>query len=328
MSNLNQTDRERIELYLRLKFKIRAIARMLGRDHSVILREIKRNSSDYFPYDAKLAQRAASRRAKKTNKRKLDKDPKLQQYVRHRLKKKWSPEEIAGRLAAKPPPSLKGEHLCMETIYQYIYAQAGGEERWFPYLKRAKRTRQKRYARKQRIVTIPDRVSIHDRDESVNLKTSYGHWESDSLCFGRKPGAVSTHYERKSFLVRLEKLANKTAEETEQALARTMDDLPPELRKTITLDNGSEGAKHTSIRDNFNVFTYFCDPYSPWQKGGVENMNGLIRQYLPRKTNITKISQRQLKNIQESLNNRPRKGLGYLTPNEVISSVVNTKVVH
>lgn len=107
-----------------------------------------------------------------------------------------------------------------------------------------------------------------------------------------------------------------------------MDSIPPEIRKTITLDNGKEGAKHTAIRDNFNVLTYFCDSYASWQKGGVENMNGLIRQYLPRKIDITKISQKQIKIIQELLNNRPRKKLGYLTPNEVISSVVNTKVLH
>lgn len=328
MSNLNQTDRERIELYLRLHFKIRAIARMVGRDHSVILREIKRNSSDYFPYDALLAQRAAERRAKKTNKRKLDKDPKLQEYIRLRLKKKWSPEQIAGRLNVKPSIKVKGKKICPETIYQYIYAQADGEDRWFPYLKRAKRHRQKRYSRKKKILAIPDRISIHDREEIVSNKARYGDWESDTICFGRKSPAVSTHYERKSFLVRIEKLANKTADETEQALARTMNDLPPELRNTITFDNGGEGSKHTSIRDNFNVQTYFCDTYAAWQKGGVENMNGLIRQYLPKKTDITKVSLRQLKIIQEELNNRPRKGLGYLTPNEVISSVINSKVVH
>ena len=292
------------------------------------MREIKRNSSDYFPYDAKLAHRAAERRSKKTNKRKLDKDPKLQEYVRSRLKKKWSPEQIAGRIDAKPLTNLQGRSICMETIYSYIYAQADGEERWFPYLKRAKRTRQKRYSRKKRVITIPNRVSIHERDEVVSKKFRYGDWESDTICFGRRSPAVSTHYERKSFLVRLEKLADKSADETEQALAKTMDNLPVGLRQTITFDNGGEGAKHTLIRDNFNVLTYFCDTYSAWQKGGVENMNGLIREYLPKKTDIAKVSSRQLKIIQESLNNRPRKGLGYLTPNEVISSVINTKVVH
>jgi IS30 family transposase len=328
MSNLTFYDRQRIELYLNLKRKVSTIAKWIGKDRTVVWREIKRNKPQFNPYNAELAQKATDRRARITNKRKLDKCEKLKIYVRSRLKLKWSPEQIAGRLSVKSPPSIKGEHLCMETIYQYIYAQKDGEERWFPYLKRAKRTRQKRYSRKKRIITIPDRVSIHERDKIVSSKERYGDWESDTVCFGRKPEAVSTHYERKSFLVRIEKLENKTADETEQALTRTMDNLPPELRKTITFDNGGEGARHTVIRDNFNVLTYFCDTYSAWQKGGVENMNGLIREYLPKKADITKINQKQLKIIQELLNNRPRKGLGYLTPNEVISSVVNTKVLH
>ena len=120
----------------------------------------------------------------------------------------------------------------------------------------------------------------------------------------------------------MHKLANKTAEETKEALIKTAESVPREIFRTITFDNGSEGVKHTEIQEMFNIDTYFCDPFSSYQKGGVENMNKLIRQYLPRKTDMKNITDQQIYQIQERLNSRPRKGLNYQTPNEVINKVV------
>ena len=135
---------------------------------------------------------------------------------------------------------------------------------------------------------------------------------------------MSVQYERKSMLNRLHKVANKSAEETELAINDSVESLPAEFWKSITWDNGKEGVCHTKIRDGYDIETYFCDTYASWQKGGVENLNGLLRQYLPKGTDMSTITDEQIYAIQEKLNNRPRKGLKYLTPNEIISTAVNS----
>lgn len=328
MSNLlTFYDRERIEYYLHFKrLSLRKIAGFIGRNHTVVIREVKRNKPQFFPYNAELAQKAADRRSHYTNKRKLDKDESLKDYVRARLRDDdWSPQQIAGRLKKHPPPELNKQSVCMETIYQYIYCQADGEERWFPCLKRAKRQRQRRYNRKPQKVSIPDRVSIQQREETINSKLRYGDWESDTLSFSRQKPALSVQYERKAMLVKIHKLTDKGAEETKEAITKTLDDFPGYFNKSMTFDNGGEGAKHQELKEVFNIQTYFCDPYKSWQKGGVENINGLLRRYLPRRTNLVKIENEQILIIQELLNNRPRKTLNYLTPNEVINKELNIK---
>lgn len=321
MSNLTFYERQQIELLLKTGLSKRDIAKRLCRNHSVIIRETNRNVGDYFPYDARTAQEAANRRSKKTNKRKLDKDKILYEYVVDRLKDDWSPEQIAGRLKERPPRELLGKYISHEQIYQYIYNgdRDSYGELLYKYLRSAKPTRQKRYTRKSRKLTISDRTSIHERPEEINLKTKYGHWESDSvICKGHH--GISVQYERKSMLTRIHKLPNLKAESTEQAIIQTIDSLPLYLVKTITFDNGTENVNHTKLKENFPIQTYFCDPYSSWQKGGVENTNGLIRQYLPRKTELDKITDEDINTIEELLNNRPRKSLDYLTPNEIINN--------
>lgn len=319
MSNLTFYDRQVIESCLRSKLKIKIIALFVGRDHSVISREIKRNSGDYFPYEARIAQEAANRRAKKTNKRKLDKDKKLYKYVCKSLKAGWSPQQIAGRISEHHPPELWGATISYEQIYEYVYND-GKDENGRPLyklLRQKKIQRQKRYSRKQRKVTILERRSIHERAAEINVRATYGHWESDTMICKQRKG-LSVQYERKSQLVRVGKLVNLKADSTEEAIIKGIESLPYDLRQSITFDNGSENAKHMNIRDNLELETYFCDTYAAWQKGGVENMNGLLREYLPRKINLESITDEEIKTIQEKLNNRPRKSLNYLTPNEII----------
>ena len=130
-------------------------------------------------------------------------------------------------------------------------------------------------------------------------------------------------YERKAQLLRINKVGNKTEEETEEAIRKSIDSLPENLFKSITFDNGKESATHTKLRKDYNLKTYHCDPYASWQKGGVENINGLIRQYLPKHTSFSKLIDSDVYIIQEKLNNRPRKSLNYLTPNQVIAQVIN-----
>jgi IS30 family transposase len=182
--------------------------------------------------------------------------------------------------------------------------------------------RKKKGGRTKQKVNIPDRVSIHTRSEEINKRSRFGDWESDLMEFSRQKNTLSVDYERRSFTVKLHKLTSKEAKEKENALIQIFEDLPNDLRKSITFDNGAENVRHITIRNNYQMQTYFCDAYKSWQKGGVENINGLIRQYFPRKTNLNKIKETELYRIQELLNNRSRKSLNYLSPNETIKQQV------
>jgi len=330
MSNLTFYDRERIEFYHNLKsISLRDIGKIIGRDVSVVSREITRHKPQFSPYNAELAQKAAERKAHLTNTKKLEKCHELKQYVTEQLQEDLSPEQISGRLKNHPPPELEKAQrktICAETIYQYVY-QNEDNPFLYKHLRRHKTKRQKQGQRKERTLAIPDRTSIHDRPKIIETKRRYGDFEADMLCGQKGHEAVSVHYERKSMFVALEKLATKEAEETSQAFSRTIENLPDDFTKSFTLDNGGENFKHTDIKNDYQIKTYFCDPFKAWQKGGVENLNGLIRQYIPKGIDMKKIDQIYLKKVQEKLNNRPRKSLGYLTPNEILSKVLNAKEI-
>ncbi len=212
--------------------------------------------------------------------------------------------------------------ISHESIYHYIYNKDGRYEGLYKYLRQGKTKRQKKHTRKSGKLRIPERKSIHQRPEVVGARIRYGDWESDSVIFSKQKNILSVQSERKSKLIRIHKVINKTAEETKYALIRSIESLPGELFKTITFDNGTEGAKHMEIQKEYGITTYFCDPFASWQKGGVENANKLIRHYLPRSTDLDKLTDRDIYEIQEKLNNRPRKCLGYKTPNEVMQKVV------
>lgn len=321
-------ERQIIELRLRGKWPVRQIARYVKRDHSVVSREIKRNSDANGRYLALHAQVKAEKLSHKTNVRLLSDNPYLRRYVVRSIRDdQLSPEQIAGRLKATSPPELKNVTISHESIYQWIYT----EQKWlYKYLRRKKRAaRQTRCSRKTRIKhSIPERISIHNRPRIIDDKTRFGDWESDSMKFSKQKIALSVQYERKSMLARITKVNDLGKNETYRAITESIDSLPQYLWNSITFDNGGEAARHRELKTNYNISTYFCDAYASWQKGGVENLNGLIRQYLPRKTNMRIISQKDITVIQEKLNNRPRKALGYLTPNEFIKRETSQQVVH
>ena len=316
-------ERERIETYLRMEKKKKWIAGKLCRDYSVIKREIKRNSGVILPYTAKDAQYYAERRKKKTNKRKLEKyeNEKLKNFVEEKLGEGWSPEEIAGKLKNQPPPEevkeCKDKTISYESIYDWIYNGEGKIGGLYKKLRRKQKTRQPRYARKQRIKTlIKERVPIDERPEIIDERKRFGDWETDSVIFSGK-SILSVQYERKSMLARIHKCEDKSAIQSEEALRDSIESLPGNFWLTVTRDNGSENALHHKT----GVPSYFCDPYCSWQKGGVENLNGLIREYFPKKSNLDTITKRRIYEIQEKLNNRPRKALNYLTPNEILNEL-------
>lgn len=320
MSNdLTFYDRQMLEYWLRTQMSLRDIGKAMRRAHSILSREIDRNGDgDRKKYRADTAQRRHEKRKRAKHKGKLDKYPELKEYVVNGLRSDWSPEEIAGRL--KTESTL--ETISHESIYHYIYERDGRYENLFQHLRQAQPKRRRQHAGKRCKLPIPERKSIHQRPAYVDDRKRYGDWESDSVLFSKQKTVLSVQSERKSRLVRMHKAANKSAEETTNALVKTAESMPEELFKTITFDNGMENVRHIEIKKKYDIETYFCDPFASWQKGGVENANKLIRQYLPRKTDLAKLTDKDIYDIQEKLNNRPRKCLNYQTPNEVIHKVV------
>ncbi len=320
MRVLTSVQREWIEFLNNKGRGPREIGRFLKRDHTIVSRELKRNTKPGKKYSAITAQKLADFKARKTNKRKLDKDRELHDYVIKQLREGWSPDEVAGKLRDDPPDNLRGKRICYEAIYDYIY---NGEGRWeglYHHLRKKHKARRKKRGRKTQKVVIPERVSIHLRPGVINERRREGDWETDSMKFKKQKSSLSVQYERKLMLARLHKVKNGTMEETEKAISKSIESLPQGLFKSLTWDNGKEGICHIKIRDNYNIKTYFCDPYSSWQKGGVENLNGLIREYLPRDTDMDTITDEDIYRIQEKLNNRPRKKLNYLSPNQVLTT--------
>jgi IS30 family transposase len=318
MQKLTFYDRQRIEYYLNFKrLSLRDIGKLICRDHTVVIREINLHKPQFSPYSAELAQKAADRKAKNTNKKKLDKCEILRDFIEERILEDGSPEQIAGRIVEHSPPELKTAKvkiICPETIYQHIYqkAEEGGKNgKLYKHLRRHQPKRQKWGQRKSQQVKIPNRTSIHEREEVINLKKRYGDLESDNLEGKRSSPPISVQRERKSMYIVLRKLKSKEAQETNKALIKTIKYFGPHFIKSITFDNGSENFYHTEIKQKYDVQTYFCDPFKAWQKGGVENTNGLIRQYVPKGMDMKNIDQKYLKFVQNRLNTRPRKNLSY-----------------
>lgn len=314
-------EREKIETYLRIEKPKIWIAHKLNRDYSIIKREIKRNKGIHMPYNAKVAQTMSEKRAKKTNVRKIDKPEniELKKFVDKRLEADWSPEQIAGTLEEYPEDNIS-ETISHESIYDYIYHHAEKQKEFYKHLRTSRSKRQRQFSRKKQTNPIKNRVSIHLRPIEITEKKEYGHWENDLVEFGREQnGVLSVKYERKGMLCRLHKLDSKKAKENEDSIAETIESLPHHWFKSVTRDNGKENSRHENTLHNFGVQTYFCDSYASWQKGGIENLNKLIRQYLPKRCNFAKITDMDIYAIQEKLNNRPRKSNNYLTPNEVFA---------
>ena len=331
LSRITFYEREKIELYLKMGKSHRWIGRKLCRNHTDITREIKRNSSPHFRYRTADAQRLFAARRTKKNRKKLEKldNVKLRKYVVDRLQEDFSPDQIAGRLKNQSPSGLNGATISHEAIYQYIYTGQGRFEYLYPHLRTRRHRRQRRFSRKKRgKIVIPERIPIHLRPEIIDRKERIGDWETDSLIFSKQKEIVSTQYERSLMLCRLHKLPDKTARETENAIADSIESSPKEMWRTVTRDNGTENAAHLDTLHNFGVQSYFCDSYCSWQKGGNENLNKLVRQYLPKKADLSKVTDEDIYTIQERLNNRPRKSLNYLTPNEAAARFIQSGAIN
>jgi IS30 family transposase len=321
MKRLTYEDRKVLQKHLKNGMKKRAIGRVMGFSHSVILYELKHHCGEHLPYDADRAQEIYERnQLKKGNVRKLKKNESLRAYVLEKLEDDYSPEQIAGRIRNIPEEMKEaGGYVCHETIYAYIYDEENRKEQHWKLLMRHRPKRIKQGTRKSRKGgTIKNMVSISKRPESVETRKEAGHWESDSMIFSKQKEILSVQTERKTRAVRITKCKDKTAEETKEAVTGSLGGEIETFLKSITFDRGTEGAEHEKMSEYLNADIYFCHPYCSWEKGSVENRNMFIRRYFPRHTNMSEVTDEMIYEVQEKLNNRPMKCLKYRTPNEMI----------
>jgi IS30 family transposase len=324
--HLSLEEREEISRDLASGLSVRVIAEHLGRAPSTICREVNANGGRRR-YRALVAERAARKRARRPKVAKLAQNRRLRAKVEAKLKAKWSPEEISGWLARTFPndPEMQVSH---ETIYQSIFVQGRGALRHELHLclrsGRAMRRNKKWVKSGHGMGKIRDMVMITERPAEATDRAVPGHWEGD-LIMGKGFTSVGTLVERKTRYVMLIRLPKgHGAEAFRDALTKRIVTLPAQLRRSITYDQGPEMSDHVRFSVDTGVDVYFCDPKSPWQRGTNENTNGLLRQYLPKKSDLSIYNQRQLDAVAKSLNTRPRKTLGFMTPSEAFAEAVAT----
>jgi len=318
-SQLDLDERRTLFQLVEARRSVGEIAARLGRHRSTVYRELGRNRfregdrgfCGYFPLTAQdLADRRRQRR------RKLTADDGLRAHIVERLAAGWSPQQIAGRLKrrADDPASV-----CHETIYRHIYGPEGREDGLCRHLPKARRRRGRRYGRKPRTSSIPRERWIENRPAEVGTRETFGHWEADLLIFRKEHGKanVTSLLERKSRFTLLLPNDDRRSSAVLAGIAGALRGLPEDARRTITFDRGSEFAGYAALDRHLDLASYFCDPHSPWQKGGVENANGRVRRFLPREAGPGALAPAPLRRLADRLNDTPRRCLGYRTPREV-----------
>jgi transposase, IS30 family len=315
---------ERVEIRVGLEqgLSLRAIARRIRRDPATVSREVRVNGGRAC-YRPMRAQRRATQRARRPKITKLAANPEPCARVVADLKQLWSPEQIANRLREEfgDNPSMRISH---ESIYKTIYVQGRGELR--RELARCLRTgRAKRVPRGQldKRGRIPDMVMISERPPEVEDRAVPGHWEGDLLMGNANKSAIGTLVERSTRFVMLFPLSEgKGADEVRVAMTKVIQTLPAALRRTLTWDRGREMTEHVRFKIDTGVQVYFCDPYSPWQRGSNETTNGLLRQYFPKGMDLSKVSAAQIQAAADGLNGRPRETLGWKKPAEKLAELL------
>lgn len=322
-SHLSLEEREKLYALKLQGISLRDIGKVLGRSHTTLGRELKRNAKygkQYIPCKAhdKAIKRGVIQRYQAPLK-----NPLIFLYVRKHLRKRWSPETIEGRL----PIDFPEESITDETIYRYIYKGKNKRRKFWRYLTVRRKKRMKRLGRKvRRDSRIPYAVSIDLRSKIIERRIQTGHWESDNM-EGIKTDRQSmlVTVERVTRVTHITKVRVKRAVDKANSINYRLGVYPKEFRKTITFDNGSENTKHTDLIRNLGVKTYFCHAYHSWEKGTVENTIGRVRRYIPKGTSLLSITDKDIKMIEDKMNNTPRKCLGYKTPKEYLFEMLKYK---
>ncbi|MCW8961677.1 MAG: IS30 family transposase [Ignavibacteriaceae bacterium] len=319
---LNSEERKKLHRLWKKEGKtMREIAREMGRSVSTISRELKRNTrdckADYSPEEAvKLTFERKARHGKK-----IDRNEKTKAYVIKKLQDGWSPEMITGRMKVEKIYYL----VSKEAIYQFIYTKEGIRLGLYKHLLKQHRERKARGSKKKRPPAIPERISIHERPDSINKRKGFGHFEGDlTFCKGQSKN-LTVLIERKSRFIKIIKNESKKAADVMQKIFNELAHFPEAIRKSITFDNGKEFVRHTLLKRYLKMKTFFCDPHSPWQKGQVEHMNSMLHRYVPKSRDLDEFSHDKIFEIQELLNDLPRKCLGFKTPKEVLAKHIGVR---
>jgi len=319
-------EREEISRQIAIGSSLRSIAHCLNRSPSSICREIRQSGAVGLKYyRAVFAQQESSKSRHKLRKnRKLSTNARLRKFVLFHLAQNWSPEQIAKRLIMLYPDDMT-MRISHETIYSYIYIlpKARLRRNLISSLRREHKYRRKRNYCRGKAGAIQDYLSIEERPEEIADRIIPGHWEGDLIIGKRNASAIGTLVERTTRMVFLVKLENQDASVVRKAFAEEFRHLPKGLKKTLTYDQGVEMAQHKLFSKETEITVYFAHPNSPWERGSNENTNSLIRQYFPRGTDFSKISRNRLKEVQDELNDRPRKTLEFYTPHEKFSALLH-----
>jgi IS30 family transposase len=301
------------------------IARAIGRHRSTVGREIRRTCDERWRYRPFAAERRRVVRARRPKVGKLASNSRLLETVERWLEEGWSPEQISARLKREYPDD-RSMRISHETIYQALYVQSRGElRRQLTRHLRTGREKRKRRGHLERRGRIPDLVSISERPAEVEDRAVPGHWEGDLLVGALNRSFIVTLVERHTRYVMLAQLGrDRKTERVIEALITQIQALPAHLTRSLTWDRGHEMTAHTKFTVQTGVEVYFCDPHSPWQRGSNENTNGLLRQYLPKGTDLAAVTQPELDEIARKLNGRPRKTLDWMTPAEKMAELLAT----
>ena len=322
---LSSIERERLAVLRREGLSMREISRRLGRSPSTISRELRRNMRrhDRGKYDAVLAHARSREKARRDRGGRIGKDLVLRDLVQEKLTQDWSPEQISFWLR-ETHPQKKSWHVCHETIYQAVYwpRNSGLTRKLTTHLRTGRPLRKRR--RRPDVRTprfIAPATLIDHRPAVVEERSRLGDWEGDLIIGTKTRSAIGTLVDRKSGYVLLLHLpSTHTAVEVNVALTATMSQLPPHLRHTLTWDQGSEMASHDKIASLFDDGVFFAHPGKPWQRGSNENVNGLLRQYFPKHSDLSIHNADALKAIAAKLNDRPRKRLNWISPAQLFTA--------
>lgn len=327
--HLSIEERERIQQGLWQHKSLRQIAKELGRQSSSIAREINRNlPAERFLYTPRLSHERSLEKRKSRGRTNRLKNDMIRGYVTSHLKLRWSPEQIANRIKEDIP----GTCISHEAIYQYIYHQIHrdgwgllrpGCQDLRNYLRRRKKRRTHKGQRRCQRIFKPRGISINERPLIINERMRLGDWEGDTISSkDNKPGA-NTLVERKTGVVLITKLRSKTSRATTEVVSFRMLALPERAKYSLTTDNGPENQDWQTLEEKTGLKTFFANAYHSWERGTNENTNGLIRDYFPKKTDFTAVSDEEIQEVENLLNTRPRKRLGWLTPLEAFSKELN-----
>ena len=318
-------EREEISRQLASGCSIRTIAKNLNRAPSTISREVNRTVVNRKYYRAIFAHQHSNVVSHKTRKnRKLITNILLQKIVFYYLSKNWSPQQIAKRLIMLYPNDMD-MRISHEAIYSYLYILPRGElkRRLVSHLRRHHKHRCKGNKGRKKSGPVTDFLSIEERPAEVADRIIPGHWEGDLIIGSRNASALGTLLERTTRMTFLVKLENQDAPIVRKAFTEEFRRLPKGLKRTLTYDQGQEMAQHKLFTKETDITVYFAHPHSPWERGSNENTNALLRQYFPKGTDFTKISKRRFKEVQDELNDRPRKTLGWYTPHEKFAELLH-----